>query len=97
MFKFKNIFLSVKFRFYLNNILKDYIKRMIYKVYSRSTRFSITKFHLLKLENKYGHKPLGYQVSKLWTDLPKTIKDQNHLGRFQVQLKDNLFKDQLVT
>ena len=84
MFKFINNLLPINFRCYFKSINK---------VHNHSTRTSKTNFFLPRFNNKYGHKSLAYQGSKLWTDLLINLKEQSHLGRFQVELKDNLLND----
>ena len=59
MFKFINNILPINFRCYFKSINK---------VHSHSTRSSKTNFFLPRFNNKYGHKSLAYQGSKLWTD-----------------------------
>ena len=87
MFKFVHNFLPVNFKRYFKNITK---------IHYHSTRSSKTNFFLPRFKSSNGHKLLTYQGSKLWTDLPINLKDQSHLGRFQVELKDNLLNDQLI-
>ena len=87
MFKFVHNFLPVNFKCYFKNITK---------IPSHSTRSSKTNFFLPRFKSSNSHKLLAYQGSTLWTDLPIKLKDQSHLGRFKVELKDNLLNEQLI-
>ena len=87
MFKFIHNFLLVNLKCYFKNITK---------IHSHSTRSSKTIFSLPRFKSSNGYKLLAYKGSKLWTDLPVKSKDQSHLGRFQVELKDNLSNDQPI-
>ena len=60
---------------------------VIYTAIQKGTQKQI--FFLPRFLSSNGHKLLAYQGSKLSTDLPIKLKDQNHLGKFQVELKDN--------
>ena len=86
--KFLNNFLPVNFECYF---------RSISNIHSHSTRSSKTNFFLHRFKSSNGQKLLAYQGSKLWTDLPIKLKDQSHLGKFQVELKNSLIDNQLIT
>ena len=86
MYKYKNNFLPVNF--------KDYFQR-IDKVHNHLTTSSKTNFFLLRYLSDYGHKSLAYQGSRLWNEIPNDLKNQSHLEKFQVKLKDTLLKHQL--
>ena len=59
-------------------------------MYNQQLRSSKIYFFLPRFENSNGHKLLAYLGSKVWTDLPRNLKDQSNLESFQVNLKDNL-------
>ena len=86
MYKYKNNFLPVNY--------KDYFK-MIDNELDHLTRSSKSNFFWLRFHSDYGHKSLAYQDSRLWNEILNDLKDQSHLGKFQVKLKDILLKHHL--
>ena len=86
MYNYKNNFLLVNF--------KDHFK-MIDKVHIYLTRYSKTNVFLPRFHRDCDHKSLAYQVSRLWNEIHNNLKDQSHLGNFQVKLEDILLNHQL--
>ena len=78
MFKFKNNMLPSNF----NNYFKS-----IKNVHKYNTRSSKINFFLPRYNKNSGQKSLAYQGSKLWTELPLSLKDLSHFGKFQEELK----------
>ena len=87
MYNSKNDFLPVNFKYYFH---------YIDKVHYHFAKYSQRNFFLPICNSKHRQKSLVYQGSKLWTELPNDLKDQSHRGRFQVDLRDFLLKEQLI-
>ena len=83
MFKFNNILLPDNF--------KNYYK-IVKNVHNYYTRSSETNFLQPRFNSKIGHKPLFYQGSKLWIELPLCLKSISHFGKFKYELKSYQLK-----